>query len=237
MPFPLAIVAAVAVVSAVSSGVYAAYKYYADDDEPKKEPEDEVVNLGRFALWGHPNVGKTTFIEQLLGNPITPEKIQTTGQVLHENISIELVNGKKYIIKEVIDMPGAYDRLRDWLQQAVECDNVFYLIDLSRWCDHEDSEEYIVGVNLDIDSTIETIINSKGKKNRINVVFSHLDRSSWKSVSPAQVVNLLHRESNVRMLYEKINNSEIAGYIYAANLTDNNNFKILLRDIVGDSHA
>lgn len=237
MPFPLAIVAAVAVVSAVSSGVYAAYKYYADDDEPKKEPEDEVVNLGRFAIWGHPDVGKTTFINQLLEKPITTKKEQTSGKRIWDNIPIKTVHDKKYKINRITDMPGNDDRFNDWLNLVIESENIFYLVDLSKWCTSINNGEYILKVETDIERTIEVMSELDDKKKKLNIIFTHLDRSKWQDLLSSHVVNELNKEINIRKLYEVMKRGKVAGYVYAANLTSSVSFKKLVDDLISDSHA
>jgi len=235
MPLPLLIIAAVvATASAVGASGYATYKYFTDD-EPKKEPENKVINLGRFAIWGHADVGKTTFIQQLREVPLSNKKSQTTSRRAFEDIPEKIVNGNRYKIEKIVDMPGVFDRFDDWLKIAVEYESISYLVDLSRWDNHEDSDSYVIGVGVDIEKTVSALSVFKDTKRRLNIIFTHLDKSKWADVETARVVNTLHKVSSIRKLYEGMNNSAVAGYIYSVNLINKESFSTLISDIISDS--
>lgn len=234
MALPLLYLVGAGVVALASAG-YAAYKHYADDEQSDSGVKPNEINLGRFAIWGHADVGKTTFIEQLREKTISADKSQTTARGVIEDIPVKNVNGKKYKIKSIVDMPGVLDRFDDWLEIAIEYENISYLVDLSRWENHEDSVRYVISVEADIERTVEVLSKLKDKKRRLNIVFTHLDKSIWADVETAQVVNTLHKEKNIRKLYELMNNSAVAGYIYAVNLIDNKSFSSLISDIISDS--
>lgn len=226
MPLPLLAWAAIA----AGSVGYGAYKYFQDD---------EPIDLGKFAIWGRPNVGKTTFIQQLLEKPISNDKAQTTGKkVWSKEIPIKNVDGKEYKIEEIIDMPGTDDRFNDWLELAVKCKNIFYIVDLSRWCIIDNENKYNVRVTLDITGTIQEIKDCSGSGARnLNIIFSHIDKSKWQGVPLANIVTELQEEGNIRNIFEEMKDSGVAGYGYAVNLTDETSFKQLINDLIRDRNA
>lgn len=205
---------------AVGSAAYAAYRYFSDDEK----------TLGTFIVWGRPNTGKSTFIAGLRG--ATPSqaapKEATTARITHKDVKVKGLDRGPHKVDAVTDMPGTNDRLPDWLDAVKSVEHVFYLVNLAR----VDDRTYMSSVRTDIKETIAALKQSEKDKKRLNLIGSHLDESKWKTVRAAEVNNVLQEDDEFRALHEST--KEVAGYVYAANLTDKNSFKQLLQSIADD---
>lgn len=202
----------------------AAYRYYNTPASPA------IVSLGRFAIWGRPNAGKTTFISGLMGKLGSAKKKEaTTSRHLHRDVPI-ILDGKKYQIDEIADLPGTADRVQDWLALVASHDHVFYLINLGN-----EEPAYLTNVRADLKATKEALKASSKVNKRLHIIASHLDLSRLKEVDAAQVNNFLQDDDVFRRLYELTD--DVKGYVYAANLTDQISFNRLLDSIIRDSHA
>jgi GTPase Era involved in 16S rRNA processing len=209
------------------AAAYAAYKKY-KSPKNKSASVPPPVSIGKFAIWGQPNSGKSTFISQLVGKP-TPagQKEATTSKTVHSNIPVVREGNRDYQISEITDMPGHKDRRGDWLKLVKSHDHVFYLLDLSRT-----ASDYIASVRYDLSTTVEALKSSPKTVKRLHIIASHVDQSDWKHVDAAQVNNELQRDDQFSMLYELTDG--VAGYVYVANLTDEASFKRLIESIIKD---
>lgn len=229
---PLLVVAGAAVVAAGG----AAYKYYTKDDKKKQAPgpitPHEPVNyLSGIAIWGRPDVGKTTFIANLLNKPLSAQKVQTASKVTHTTIPAFCVGGKLYSFNKIVDMPGNVDRFDAWLEQAQTNKHVFYIFNIEKLGD----KAYMRGVSSDIVKTMEAMEQEKVEGAKLHVIASHVDKSVFQHFDQANLVNEIMKDDDVRRVYEKLQGS-IKGFFYGVNLTDLGSFKNLMRNIVQDIH-
>lgn len=191
----------------------------------------EAIPIGKFAIWGRPNAGKTTFINRLMCNAVDAQRKEaTTARTVYKTIPFVKIAGIDYKIDEIVDMPGTQDRRGDWLALVKSHEHVFYLLNLART-----DSAYKAEVRKDLFETVSALRASGKIVKRINIIASHVDESSWKNIKPAEVNNILQNDDNFRKLYETID--DVAGYVYAANLTDAENFQRLIESIVKDAIA
>lgn len=215
--------------AAILTGVGAAIYKYCWEDEPTESPAN--VSLKRFAIWGRPDVGKTTFIARLRGRPVDAErKVASTSKYVYQDIPPIPLDGKKYLIDEIVDMPGNKDRLADWLKFVSTHEHVFYLINLARTGD----ADYTAGVRYDLQETMEVLRSCNKADKKLHIIVSHIDESHLKNVNPAEVNNALHQDAIVRQFYEQV--CEVRSYLYAANLMDQENFQQLIQSIIRDAN-
>ncbi|MEJ5029915.1 GTPase [Comamonas sp. MYb69] len=230
MPLPFIAIAA-GVVTLVGAGATAVYSYLKKDDELST---NKAHSLGTFVIWGRPNVGKTTFIARLRGEPPkSKQKTATTSRVEYKDVHLRVIDGVPMVINRIIDMPGTDDRLNDWLALAVANEHIFYLVDLSRLR----AREYASVVRRDLEATVGKLRELR-KSKRINIICSHVDESDWKSLkNDPNLGNIIQSDDGIRYVYESLNREGVAGYFYFSDLTDNDSFKHLLKSIVNDCHA
>lgn len=237
MPFfvipPIAYVGA-----AVIAGGAALYKYASSKNKrrgaPQGDSKPEPIRVGSFAVWGRPNVGKTTFISQLLGKGVPNEKEATGAKKIYgKEIPLFVVDGRSYKVEEIIDIPGSTDRLSDWCEMAAKKDHVFYIVDLSR----KDDEKYKAEVRYDLGKTVGALSESSKARKRVNIIASHVDESIWSEIGIGEVNNVIQEDVVFRQLYEAINERGVAGYVYVANLVDRESFDTLMECIIRDCHA
>lgn len=218
-------------IALVGAGV-AAYRYFAEDDKVKPVVNVTPVprTLGTFIVWGRPNTGKTTFIAGLRGVPAVPgvSKEATTSRTTYTDVLITGLDRGPHIVKEIADMPGTKDRLPDWLKHVKNLDHVFYLVNLAR----VGESTYLSSVRSDIAQTITALKDSSKQSKRLNIIGSHVDESEWREIAASEVNNVLQEDERFRMLYESMDG--VAGYVYAANLTNSDSFKQLLQSIAND---
>lgn len=215
---------------AVAAAGIAAYKKY-KSSRGKSGNVAVPVSLGRFAIWGRPNVGKSTFIGELIHRPIPPgEKTATGSRRIYREIPLIRVDDQNYRVTEIVDMPGTNDRIEDWLDLVRSHEHVFYLLNLS--CTEQD---YKAAVRLDLKSTVDALKDLSKAAKRLHIVATHVDESVWKDQDAGQINNILQSDPDFRKLYELI--GDRAGYVYAANLTNKQSFNRLLECIVRDCHA
>jgi GTPase Era involved in 16S rRNA processing len=220
------------VVIAAFSAAKIAYDYFKDDDKGKTSDTPPTILLGNFAVWGRPNSGKTTFINQLLEKTVDPAtKTATTSQSKYSKIPPKTVDEKIFRISEIIDMPGTKDRLDDWLKLVASQDHVFYIVNLRRIADSDYQSE----MRSDLAATVDALRASSKAKKRIHMIASHVDESQWKDIDPAEVNNKLQENQHFRMQYESMEG--VAGYVYAADLTNQDSFMRLQESIIRDCHA
>lgn len=203
----------------------AAYKAFATTKEniPDKD-------LGKFAIWGLPNTGKSTFIGHLLRKPSSEVKEATTARTIYTDIPSITLNARTYRIREIADMPGTQDRLNDWLKMVKSHDHLFYLFDLSRLGDNQ----YITKTRNHIARTCD-MLRLQTTTKRLHIIASHVDQSEFSKIDATQVNNELQNHPDFRRQIEPIGN--VAGYVYAANLLDESSFNRLLESIVKDTDA
>jgi GTPase Era involved in 16S rRNA processing len=221
---PRVIIGAAAAAVAVGKVVHTAYQRFS-----KKEK-----TLGTFIVWGLPDTGKSTFISIVLGKPHAPRSAKeatTSAKVYKDEIIRGLEQGPQKVEK-ITDLPGTNDRLGYWLQEVKdkevqETKNVFYLVNLARFRE----PTYMSSVRFHIKKTLEAMASNTSTK-RLNIIGTHLDQSEWKGVASEKVNNELQGDDAFRELYESTN--QVAGYVYAANLTDQSSAKNLLQSITND---
>lgn len=207
----------------------AIYKYYSEDDSP---PPSNTVSLKRFAIWGRPNVGKTTFIARLRHQSvITERKEASTSKQVYTSIPPIELDGKSYLINEIVDMPGTKDRLMDWLDLVYTHEQVFYLVNLKLTKD----KEYQAAVRHDLNKTVEKLLECQKPKKTLHIIFSHIDKSHLSQIKPEEVNNKIHDDEIAQLFLEQT--SEVKCYMYAVNLMDEGSFQQLIHSIVRDANA
>lgn len=222
----LPIIIGAGVLTAVAGA--ATYKYI-KSREKNSEPETPPRSLGSFLIWGRPNVGKTTFVNQLRGSTVgLKRKIATESRTVYSDIRLNDLKGGPFVVDKIVDMPGNQDRLDDWLNLVSSDGHVFYLVNLSRL----NEGKYSSRVKEDVKATLEALRKSSKARKRINIIASHLDASKWANEDASQVNNVLQEDPEMRLLYESL--GDVSGYIYSADLTDPASFNRLLQSIVND---
>lgn len=219
----------IAVGVAVGAAVAVVYKKYKSSEVgPSSTPP---ISIGGFAIWGRPNTGKTTFIRQLMGQPVSSAKKEsTTAKTVYRTIPVISIDGRDYQIKEIADMPGTKDRKDDWLKLVRSHEHIFYLLNLART-----ESGYMAEVRHDLGATVDALRSSSKPVKRINIIASHVDQSAWKDIDAAQVNNVLQSDDQFCKLYESLDG--VAGYVYAADLTDNASFQRLIESVINDVRA
>lgn len=213
----------------------AVYKYYSSDNNNKNtndsaEKNTESVHyLQSIAIWGRPNVGKTTFISHLMKKPFSEEKIQTASKKTYKEIPPFYVDGKLYCFDQIIDMPGNVDRLDEWLIQSQKNKHVFYIFNIEKLGD----KAYMRNVSSDIGKTMEAMEKENITGAKLHVIASHVDKSNFKDCDQANIINEIMNSDEVRRIYEKLKGS-LKGYFYGVNLTSSTDFDNLLSNIVKD---
>src|SRR3989344_4825240 len=121
------------------------------------------MKIGKVLLIGRPNVGKSTFVNNLIGQKvaITSPKPQTTRFPIKALFEDE--RGKIIIV----DTPGIFDRAKDFLAKKInekayqaikeEIDLVIYMIDHTRRRDFEEAK--VLGIVRKIDKPKILVIN------------------------------------------------------------------------------
>lgn len=194
-----------------------------------RDKSESIVNLGTFAVWGRPNAGKTTFIKRLRSIPlVSDQKEATTSTSRYSKVKLTGVQGGTFMIDEIRDMPGTDDRRKDWLELVQNTDHVFYLVNLF----DASERSHAAAVRLDVRDTIAALERATKKNKRIHLIFSHLDKSKWSAQNPAEVNNKLQADDDIRLLCEST--GSVSGYVYSANLMDENSFQRLIQSIVND---
>ena len=219
-------------VAVVTSGLAAAtYKYLSRSAVAKPGPPP--TSLGRFAVWGRANAGKTTFITRLRGLPISDseKKIATTTRTIYRDIPLVVIEGRSFQIEEIVDMPGDKYRRDDWIKLVGTHEHIFYLFNIAE----KDNREYMAEVRTDLLVTAEALKKLPNFEKHLNIIASHVDESEFQETDPAEINNVVQADDGFRRLYESMD--EVAGNVYTVNLIDEVNFKELLKSIVSDSHA
>lgn len=185
------------------------------------------TKLGKFTIWGRPNAGKTTFVNRLVKD-IGPasKKEGTTGQKVYKDVKFSAA-GQQYLIDEIRDMPGTIDRQSDWLESVKTHDHVFYLFNSSN-----EDRNYLAQVRDDISKAVETLKNCTKSDKRLHIIASHVDQSRFKEIDPAEVNNVLQEDDNFIRLYQST--AGVSGYVYAVNLTSDENSRMLMESIMRD---
>lgn len=214
--------------AAILTGVGAAIYKYCWEDESNAAAT--TVSLKRFAIWGRPDVGKTTFIARLRGRPVDAgRKEASTSRQVYKDIPPISLDEKSYLIDEIVDMPGNKDRFADWLKLVSEYEHVFYLVNLARTGD----TDYQAGVRYDLKETMEELRRCQKDDKKLHIIVSHIDESHLKNVNPNEINNALHQDEVVRQFYEQVHG--VKSYLYAANLVNEENFRQLIQSIVRDT--
>lgn len=125
--------------------------------------EATTLKAGTVLLIGRPNVGKSTFVNNLIGQKvaITSHKPQTTRFPIHA-----LLEEERGTI-EFVDTPGIFDRVRDTLSKRINqqtlsaaeefVDVVIYMVDHTRRRDFEESK--VLGIVRKINKPKILVIN------------------------------------------------------------------------------
>ncbi len=128
---------------------------------------NQVKKFGKVLLIGRPNVGKSTFVNNLIGQKvaITSPKAQTTRfpiRALYEDERGKIV---------LIDTPGIFNKAEDFLSKKInqqtmraireEVDVILYMVDQSRKRDFE--EGHVLGIVRKIERPKILIINKMDK--------------------------------------------------------------------------
>lgn len=206
------------VVVTVASGV-AAYKKYLSP-----------IAVGRFAIWGREDVGKTTFVKRLLGRPVPAQKEGTSAHRIYKNIPIVAIDGVTYRISEIVDMPGTRDRRAAWQQLVQSHEHIFYLVNIANR-----QGSYLASVKADLKATRDAMESPLKKDKRLHIVATHVDESTFCDTDIAQLNNVLQKDEDFCLLYESI--GERAGYVYAVNLTNEASFRRLIESVLIDSQV
>lgn len=201
---------------------------YAKQKWGSNNSKQQAHSLGIFVVWGRPNSGKTTFINQLLGKEPTLHKEATDSVKTHPSVTLNYLEGGPYVVEKIIDLPGNKERRDAWLKMVVSIDHAFYLIDLSRL----EEQQYIAEVRSDIEATVNAIEKSDKQEKRINFIATHLDESKWKDFDKANVNNAINEDRTIRQFSEY--RKGVEGYLYSANLLEQVGFQKLMQDIVND---
>lgn len=211
----------------------AAYKHYSGDKKNHNTNEENntesVHYLQGIAIWGRPDVGKTTFISHLMKEPFSQKKIQTASKRIYTNIPTFRVDGKQFCFHKIIDMPGNVDRLDEWLIQAQNNKHVFYIFNIEKLGD----KSYMRNVSSDIIKTMESMEKEKINGAKLHVIASHVDKSIFKDYDQANLINEIMNSDEVRRIYEKLKGT-VKGYFYGVNLTSRTDFQNLLSNIIRD---
>jgi small GTP-binding protein len=205
------------------------YEKYSERNKTHSPPSEKPKSLGKFAIWGRPNAGKTTFIRRLLRKSISSQKEVTTARTTYTSIPIVEVSGRKYQIAEIADMPGNTDRQNDWLKLVACHEHVFYMINLAL---ASKDAEYRAAVRSDLKATVSALKNSEKSEKRINIIASHIDKTPLKDVDPAEITNRLQSDDEFCHFYESIEG--VSGYVYSVNLIEVTSFNRLLESIIKD---
>lgn len=127
--------------------------------------QQDIQKAGTILLVGRPNVGKSTFVNNVVGQKvaITSPKPQTTRFPIHA-----LYQEERGTI-EFIDTPGIFDRVRDRLSKRInqqtldavqdEVDAVIYMVDPSRRRDFEEGK--VLGIVRKINKPKILVMNIK----------------------------------------------------------------------------
>jgi len=161
------------------------------------------MKSGKVLLIGRPNVGKSTFINNLIGQKvaITSPKAQTTRfpiRALYED-------GRGKIV--FIDTPGIFNKAEDLLSKKInrrtlqaikeEVDAVLYMVDQSRKRDFE--EGHVLGIVRKIDRPKILVINKIDKTPSFLPQYKYLE-DEFKDVFEISGINRRH----VKPLLDKI---------------------------------
>ncbi|TMP20416.1 hypothetical protein CWC02_06100 [Pseudoalteromonas sp. S2721] len=223
------IIGGVAAVTAIGAGLYARANY-------KKR---STISLGTFAIWGRPNSGKTTFVYQLQQKELPKEKRTTSEMTRFKDIKPLIYEDMSFKIEEITDFPGTNDRKTSWKKLVQEKQHIFYLINLSKLED----KDYIQKVKNDLKLTVEAISNPEISSIKpVNIICTHLDKSSFKDINPSEVNNKIQDSSDFKIIFEKleslgeelVNSEGIVGHVYSANLIDKQSFRNMLKSISYD---
>ena len=222
----LPIIVGVVVLVAIGAGSGAAvYKRRQKRQEATPPPKP----LGKFAVWGRPNAGKTTFISRFVDPKAQPgAKEQTTSRRTYTTIPPFTVDTNSYQINEITDMPGTRDRLKDWLALVASHEHIFYILNFAR----RNDAEYRAGVRADLQDTTAALADSSKSVKRLHIIASHVDQSHLADEPEAEVHNKLQADPEIQRFCSEI--TGVDWYVYAVNLTDGASFKRLRDSIVRD---
>ena len=161
------------------------------------------MKLGKVLLIGRPNVGKSTFINNLIGQKvaITSPKAQTTRfpiRALYEDERGKIV---------FIDTPGIFNKAEDMLSKKInhktmqaireEVDVVLYMVDQSRRRDFE--EAHVLGIVRKIDRPKILVLNKIDKGEGFLPQYKFME-DEFRDCYPISGINKQH----VKPLLDKI---------------------------------
>jgi len=161
------------------------------------------MKFGKVLLIGRPNVGKSTFVNNLIGQKvaITSPKAQTTRfpiRALYEDERGKIV---------FIDTPGIFNKAEDILSKRInqktmqaireEVDVVLYMVDQSRRRDFE--EAHVLGIVRKIDRPKILVLNKVDKGEGFLPQYKFMEEE-FKDFFPISGINRQH----VKPLLDKI---------------------------------
>jgi len=161
------------------------------------------MKFGKVLLIGRPNVGKSTFVNNLIGQKvaITSPKAQTTRfpiRALYEDEWGKIV---------FIDTPGIFNKAEDMLSKRInqktmqaireEVDVVLYMVDQSRRRDFE--EAHVLGIVRKIDRPKILVLNKVDKGEGFLPQYKFMEEE-FKDFFPISGINRQH----VKPLLDKI---------------------------------
>lgn len=162
------------------------------------------MKSGTVLLIGRPNVGKSTFVNNLIGQKvaITSPKPQTTRfpiQALYEDERGKIV---------FVDTPGIFDRAKDILAKKInkqtldavnqEIDLVIYMVDHTRRRDFEESK--VLGIVRKINKPKILVINKVDLQEKTYLPQYEFLRDEFEHVYKISAINKVH----VKPLLDKI---------------------------------
>ena len=215
----------ITVASLTVSAAYTLYKFLHDEE------------LGEISIWGLTNSGKTTFINRLAGESVSGEKQQTTHEKIVDIPDSITIGDKKYKVGSLKDSPGSTDRVQRWIDSIKEMESVtiLYMVNLSS-LGVDKHDEYYLSVEKVVKDCAEVIYsNGKTSSQSLHLVLTHVDKSEWKDIQPAYLVDTILSESeNIKRLHGFIEKKGIRSHIYAANLLDDASFDSLKDSVFKD---
>lgn len=158
--------------------------------------EQAKLKAGTVLLIGRPNVGKSTFVNNLIGQKvaITSPKPQTTRFPIHA-----LLEEERGTI-EFVDTPGIFDRVRDTLSKRINqqtlsaaeefVDVVIYMVDHTRRRDFEESK--VLGIVRKINKPKILVINKVDMDEKTYLPQYEFLRDEFQYVYKISAINRTH---------------------------------------------
>lgn len=182
---------------------------------------------GIVLLVGRPNVGKSTFVNNIIGQKvaITSPKPQTTRFPIHA----ELVEERGTI--EFVDTPGIFDKVRDSLSKKInrltletvqdEVDLVIYMVDPSRRRDFEEGK--VLGIVRKINKPKILVMNIKTDEEDAEKYLPQYEfmRDEFDMVYKIDAMHKTHEKPLLDKLFELLPDDELTAETQAHLHTEN----------------